>query len=447
MIKVTIFGTGYVGLVTGVCLAELNLDVICVDIDEGKIKLLQSGESPIYEPKLTELLIKNINKGNLKFTTDKVAGITHGDYQFIAVGTPSKEDGSADLKYVFNVAKDIGKHLTKNDCVIINKSTVPIGTAQIVKNLISQELEHRDLKLEFNLASNPEFLKEGAAINDFMYPDRIIIGAENPKTFNKLRAIYQHFIAQGYTVLEMNIASAELSKYAANAFLATKISFINEISRIAEYVGADIEKVRIGMGKDPRIGEQFLFAGCGYGGSCFPKDVRALNSLAQEFGYDFKLLKATEQVNHSQRQILFEKISRYFSYRLADKTFAIWGLAFKANTDDLREASSLELITALLKHGAKVKSYDPIAMPQAQKLYHHPNLTFCTTQEQALIAADALVIVTEWEQFRSADLALIKAKLKSPLIFDGRNLFDPIKVAGHDLEYYAIGRGLSLPVE
>lgn len=439
--KISIFGAGYVGLVTGVCLAELGYDVLCVDVDTKKLTALKQGESPIYEPGLTEMLQRNIAAQRINFTDDIALAVQHGLLIFIAVGTPSAANGSADLRYVYEVAKNIGAHITDYR-VVINKSTVPLGTAEEVKTIIAAELQHRQLSVDFAVVSNPEFLKEGAAIQDFMQPDRIIIGADEPRALALMRKLYLPFIDHGRRFLAMDIRSAELTKYAANAFLATKISFINEMSRLAEKVDADIEWVRQGIGLDPRIGEQFLFAGSGYGGSCFPKDVRALKQIADQAGTTSHILTAVEDVNLEQKQILAHKVARYFQDQLQHKTIALWGLAFKPNTDDMREASSRVLMEMLWQQGVKIQAYDPVAMPETQKIYGaRHDLKLCQTAEQALEGADALVIVTEWQQFRQPDFAIIKQKLHSPVIFDGRNLFDPQQMAELGFTYYAMGRG------
>lgn len=439
--KITIHGTGYVGLVTAVCFAELGNDVLCLDIDANKIAQLQRGESPIYEAGLVEILQRNLQAQRIAFTQDIVAAVQHGNYQFIAVGTPSDSDGSADLSYVLAVAKNIGKYL-QQPAIIINKSTVPVGSAERVKTVIQQELQHRRVQISFDVVSNPEFLKEGQAIPDFMTPDRIIIGADNPDAITKMRQLYSYFLEKKCQVIEMDIASAELTKYAANAFLATKISFINEISHLAERVGADIEKVRIGMGTDTRIGMQFLSAGCGYGGSCFPKDVRALKKLALHHNVSNQILTAVENVNEKQKQTLMHKIQRHFNHQLQDKIIALWGLAFKPNTNDMREASSLVLIESLWAAGANIQAYDPVAMHEAKKIYgDRVDLKFCPTAEQTLDGADILVIVTEWQEFRTPNFQLIKEKLRHPVIFDGRNLYDPTLLATQGFTYYGVGRG------
>ncbi|SCZ67417.1 UDP-glucose dehydrogenase family protein [Thiohalomonas denitrificans] len=442
--KVTIFGSGYVGLVTGTCLAEVGNDVLCVDVDERKINMLNNGESPIYEPGLDDLIARNKAEGRLRFTTDIAEGVGHGLFQFIAVGTPPDEDGSADLQYVLSVARSIGEHMD-DYTVVIDKSTVPVGTADRVKSAINEELEKRALtsSLEFDVVSNPEFLKEGAAIDDFMKPERIIVGTDNPRTTELIRALYSPFNRSHDRLIAMDIRSAELTKYASNAMLATKISFMNELANLAERLDADIEKVRIGMGSDPRIGYHFIYPGCGYGGSCFPKDVQALERTAREVDYDARLLNAVEAVNYRQKQVLVDKIHNHFEGKLKGLTFAVWGLAFKPNTDDMREAPSRTLMEALWKAGASVQAYDPEAMGEARRLYsERPDLELVDDPMSALKGADALVVVTEWPKFRSPDFDEIKRNLNTPLIFDGRNLYDPAQMKDAGIAYYAIGRGL-----
>jgi len=438
--KVTVFGSGYVGLVTGSCLAEVGNDVVCVDIDPDKIDMLNRGEVPIYEPGLDQLVRNNISAGRLSFTTDIEAGVSHGPFQFIAVGTPPDEDGSADLQYVRTVANSIGEHMNEYK-VIIDKSTVPVGTADKVRETVLDALEARGQKIDFDVVSNPEFLKEGAAIDDFMKPDRIVIGTDNPRTAELLRALYHPFNRNHERLIVMDIRSAELTKYAANAMLATKISFMNELANMAERLGADIEQVRIGIGSDPRIGYHFIYPGCGYGGSCFPKDVQALEKTAQEIGYDAPLLKAVEAVNNRQKTVLFEKIKRHFDGDLKGRIFALWGLAFKPKTDDMRAAPSLALMEALWKAGAKVQAYDPEAMQEAQRIYgERTDLTLCENSEATLTNADALIIVTEWQAFRSPDFDIIKNRLKAPIIFDGRNIYEPGTLKELGFTYYSIGR-------
>lgn len=438
--KVTIFGSGYVGLVTGTCLAEVGNDVVCVDIDKNKINLLNSGGIPIYEPGLEELVKKNIESGRLKFTTDVAEGVNHGLFQFIAVGTPPDEDGSADLQYVLSVAKSIGENMNEY-CIVVNKSTVPIGTANKVSEVIFETLDARKIQLDFDVVSNPEFLKEGAALDDFMKPDRIVVGTDNVRTTELLKTLYAPFNRSHDRLVVMDVRSAELTKYAANAMLATKISFMNELSNIAERTGADIENVRIGIGSDPRIGYHFIYPGAGYGGSCFPKDVNALARTAEEYGYQPELLNSVENVNFRQKQVLFEKINKHYDGNLKDKTFALWGLSFKPNTDDMREAPSRVLMEMLWAKGATVKAFDPKAMEETGRIYgENDQLKLCTNQDETMLDADALIIVTEWNVFRSPDFDEIKSKLATPVIFDGRNLFDPKILADYGFTYYSIGR-------
>ena len=438
--RVTIFGSGYVGLVTGACLSDAGNDVLCVDVDAGKIERLKQGEVPIHEPGLEALIRKNAEAGRLRFTTDAVEGVRHGLFQLIAVGTPPDEDGSADLKYVLAVARTIGEHLTEYR-VVIDKSTVPVGTADRVKAEIAQTLVRRGSQVEFDIVSNPEFLKEGAAIGDFMKPDRVIVGTDNPRVTELMRALYEPFTRNHDRLIVMDLRSAELTKYAANAMLATKISFMNELANIAERVGADIEKVRVGIGSDPRIGYHFLYPGCGYGGSCFPKDVKALIATAQDdAGIALKVLTAVEEANDAQKHILTGKLKARFG-DLKGKHFALWGLSFKPNTDDMREAPSRELIADLFAAGATVTAYDPVAMHETQRIFgDEPRLKYAENPMGALDNADALVIVTEWKEFRSPDFDEIKKTLKNPVIFDGRNLYDPKFVRGLGIEYFAIGR-------
>jgi len=436
----TIFGSGYVGLVTGACMAEMGNHVICVDIDEDKIKRLNAGEVPIYEPGLNDYIERNTSAGRLEFTTDVAKGVAHGLFQFIAVGTPPDEDGSADLQYVLAVAKSIGEHMDDYR-IIVDKSTVPVGTADKVKETVMATLGDRGVRYECDVVSNPEFLKEGAAIDDFMKPDRIIVGTDNPRTTELLRALYEPFNRNHDRMISMDIRSAELTKYAANAMLATKISFMNELANIAEQFGADIEDVRIGIGSDPRIGYHFIYPGAGYGGSCFPKDVRALAKAAADTGYTASLMEAVETVNDRQKQRLFGKISAYFDGDLKGKTIALWGLAFKPKTDDMREASSRVLMEALWKAGASVRAYDPEAMGATRTIYPDKEaLVLCESAHDALSGADVLAIVTEWQEFRSPDFATIKKELTAPVIFDGRNLYDPDLMKSLGLSYYAIGR-------
>jgi len=441
--RITIFGSGYVGLVTGACLADAGNHVLCVDIDERKTAMLQRGEVPIHEPDLESLIRRSADAGRLRFTTHAKEGVDHGLFQLIAVGTPPDEDGSADLRYVLAVARTIGENM--NDYkVVVTKSTVPVGTADKVRGAVRESLEKRHARVEFDMVSNPEFLKEGAAIADFMKPDRVIIGTDSDRATELLRSLYEPFTRNRDRMIVMDVRSAELTKYAANAMLATKISFMNELANLAERFGADIESVRIGLGSDPRIGYAFIYPGVGYGGSCFPKDVQALQRSAQEVGYDASILAAVESVNDRQKQILFNKIKAHFG-ELRGKTVAIWGLAFKPNTDDMREASSRVLMESLWSAGAKVRAYDPVAMPECLRIYGlRPDLTLCKTGHEALEGADALAIVTEWREFRSPDFEHIKSALHTPVIFDGRNIYDPEQMAQAGFSYYAIGRGKTL---
>jgi UDPglucose 6-dehydrogenase len=439
--KVTVFGTGYVGLVTGACLAEVGNDVVCMDVDERKIAMLKQGEVPIYEPGLDAMVRRNAKAGRLQFTTDATEAVAHGLFQFIAVGTPPDEDGSADLQYVLAVASSIAEHMDDYR-IIVDKSTVPVGTADKVRERVNEALQAQEKQVEFDVVSNPEFLKEGAALDDFMKPDRIIIGTDNPRTTELLRVLYTPFNRNHDRLIAMDIRSAELTKYAANAILATKISFMNELSNLAERLGADIEQVRHGIGADSRIGYHFIYPGCGYGGSCFPKDVNALERTAREVGYDAQLLSAVEAVNYRQKRVLFDKISRHFAGNLKGKTFALWGLSFKPNTDDMREASSRVLMEALWDAGAKVQAFDPEAMDECRRIYgEREDLLYCDDQESTLQGADALVVVTEWQVFRSPDFEQIKQALSEPAIFDGRNIYDPKRLKEAGFSYYAIGRG------
>ena len=442
---VTIFGSGYVGLVTGACLAEVGNDVLCIDVDPHKIAVLNSGGVPIYEPGLDEMIQRNREAGRLSFSTDAETGVRHGLFQFIAVGTPPDEDGSADLQYVLAVARTIGEHMDSYR-IIVDKSTVPVGTADKVASRVRETLSERGASVDFDVVSNPEFLKEGAAIEDFMRPDRIIVGTDNPRTGELLRVLYAPFNRNHDRVMLMDIRSAELTKYAANAMLATKISFMNELSNIAEAVGADIERVRVGIGSDPRIGYQFIYPGCGYGGSCFPKDVRALEQTARGLGYDAQLLQAVEAVNFRQKELLFDKISQHFGGDLAGRTVALWGLAFKPNTDDMREASSRVLMESLWKAGARVRAYDPVAGDETRRLYgERADLELAKDAMSALDGADALAIVTEWSQFRSPSFEAVKSKLKHPVIFDGRNVLDARLATAAGLTYISIGRAPARP--
>jgi UDPglucose 6-dehydrogenase len=446
--KITVFGTGYVGLVQGSVLAEVGHDVLCVDVDAAKIEGLKAGRIPIYEPGLEEVVKKNHAEGRLGFTTDAAAGVAHGRIQFIAVGTPPDEDGSADLSYVLAVAATIAEAMEEPK-VVVTKSTVPVGTADKVAAKLMEGLGRRQRSdLTFEVVSNPEFLKEGAAVADCMRPDRIVIGTASPEAEDLLREVYAPFNRNHDKIIVMDVRSAELTKYAANCMLATKISFMNEIAGIAERLGADVEMVRQGIGSDPRIGYQFIYPGVGYGGSCFPKDVKALIATAKEAGFAPTILNAVEDRNDSQKTVLFDKISRHYGGDLAGRSFALWGLAFKPNTDDMREAASRVLMEALWAAGAKVQAYDPEAMEEAERLYgDRADLLLCGTKEAALRDADALVIVTEWQAFRAPDFDLLRERLKDPVIFDGRNLYDPARLARRGIAYYAIGRGLTEPPE
>jgi len=442
--RITIFGSGYVGLVTGACLADAGNQVVCVDVDPAKVERLKRGEVPIHEPGLDELIHRNQAKGRLKFTLDAAEGVAHGLFQIIAVGTPPDEDGGADLQYVLAVAQTIAQHMTEYK-VVITKSTVPVGTADKVRAALMSVLQARNAAMDFDVASNPEFLKEGAAINDFMRPDRVIVGTDSTRVSDLMRALYEPFTRNHDRLLVMDIRSAELTKYAANAMLATKISFMNDIANLAERLGADIERVRVGIGSDPRIGYGFIYPGVGYGGSCFPKDVQALARSSRAVGYESEILSAVEHVNARQKTILFQKMSAYFKGSLRGLRIAVWGLAFKPNTDDMREAPSRVLIESLLHAGAVVCAYDPVAMNEAQRVFGpRVGLEFATSMEEALTAADALAIVTEWQEFRSPDFDVMKSRLRQPVIFDGRNLYDPVALARLGFVYYGIGRGLSL---
>lgn len=438
--RITIFGSGYVGLVTGACMADVGNHVVCVDVDERKIAMLQRGEVPIHEPGLEAIVKRNFEAGRLRFTTDAREGVQHGLLQLIAVGTPPDEDGSADLRYVLAVARSIGEHMTEYK-VVITKSTVPVGTADKVREAVQASLAARPAQIEFDTVSNPEFLKEGAAIADFMKPDRVIVGTDSERATELLRSLYAPFTHNHDRIIVMDVRSAELTKYAANAMLATKISFMNELANLAERVGADIESVRVGIGSDPRIGYAFIYPGAGYGGSCFPKDVKALKRSADEVGYDACVLEAVERVNDRQKHILFNKIKAHFG-DIRGKTIALWGLAFKPNTDDMREAASRVLMESLWQAGAKVRAYDPVAMPECLRIYGtRDDLVLCKTSPEVLTGADALAIVTEWREFRSPDFDYIKNTLRTPAIFDGRNLYDPVQMAQAGFSYYAIGRG------
>jgi UDPglucose 6-dehydrogenase len=445
--RITIFGAGYVGLVTGACLAETGNDVLCVDVDTEKIDGLKRGDLPIFEPGLESIVKRTSEMGRLQFTADMGAGVRHGLLLFIAVGTPEDETGSADLQYVLAVARSIGMYLDDYR-LVINKSTVPVGTAVKVQTEIQKFLDKRAVKVDFDVAANPEFLKEGAAIEDFKKPDRIIIGSNNDRSTDLLRSLYEPFNRNHERVIVMDVCSAELAKYAANSMLATKISFMNELSNIAELVGADIEQVRVGIGSDPRIGYSFIYPGCGYGGSCFPKDVRALSAFAEASGYDAQLLNAVDHVNLRQRHILFKKIKQYFKNDLKDRVIGIWGLAFKPGTDDMREAPSLTLLKSLWDAGCRVQAYDPIAMEEAKRIFgSRDDLVLCESAGKAAQGADALAIVTEWNEFRSPNFEQLKSALKNPVIFDGRNIYDPQVLKDLGVHYFATGRGDSIDVD
>jgi UDPglucose 6-dehydrogenase len=438
--KITMIGTGYVGLVTGTCLAEVGNDVLCLDVDKRKIDILNQGGVPIHEPGLEAMVARNAAAGRLRFTTDIDDAVAHGAVQFIAVGTPPDEDGSADMQYVIQAARNIGSRMSSAK-VIVDKSTVPVGTADRVRAAVAEELARRGKSIPFAVASNPEFLKEGAAVDDFMKPDRIVIGADDERAIAALRTVYAPFMRNHERVLVMDVRSAELTKYAANAMLATRISFMNEVANLADLLGADIEMVRQGIGSDPRIGYHFLYPGAGYGGSCFPKDVRALQFTATQLGQPLHIIKAVEAVNDAQKQVLVDKIVGRFGQDLSGRRLALWGLAFKPNTDDMREAPSRTIVAALIERGATVVAYDPVAMDEARRVFGPlAGLTYATSPLAACDGADALVVVTEWKEFRGADFELIKARLKSPLIFDGRNLYDPVQVRNAGFEYSAIGR-------
>lgn len=441
--KITVIGTGYVGLVTGTCLAEVGNNVLCLDLDASKVKTLNEGGIPIHEPGLLEMVQRNVAAGRLSFTTNIEESVGFGEVQFIAVGTPPDEDGSADLQYVTAAARNIARHMTKFK-VVVDKSTVPVGTAAKVKAVMNEELLRRGLTIPFAVTSNPEFLKEGAAVEDFMRPARIVIGASDERAIELMREIYAPFNRNHDHIIVMDIKSAELTKYAANCMLATRISFMNELANLADKLGADIEQVRLGIGSDPRIGYHFLYPGCGYGGSCFPKDVQALIKSADSISQPLKVLKAVEEANEAQKGILLEKIRARFGTNLKGKHFALWGLAFKPNTDDMREASSQVVIRGLWDLGATVAAYDPVAMAESKRIFGgDPRLTYADSPMGALRDADALLIVTEWKEFRMPDFDAVKTALKSPVVFDGRNMYQPQTVRAHGIEYISIGRGVS----
>ncbi|MBS0352322.1 MAG: UDP-glucose/GDP-mannose dehydrogenase family protein [Proteobacteria bacterium] len=438
--KITVIGTGYVGLVSGACLADVGNNVLCLDVDPEKIKILEEGGIPIHEPGLQEVVRRNVEAGRLQFTTDIERAALFGEVQFIAVGTPPDEDGSADLKYVLSAARNIGRYMDGYR-VVIDKSTVPVGTADQVKAAVDEELANRGVSFPFSVVSNPEFLKEGAAIEDFMRPDRIVVGAEDERAVDVMRQVYAPFQRNHDKLVFMDVRSAELTKYAANAMLATRISFMNELANLAEQLGADIELVRQGIGSDPRIGRHFLYPGCGYGGSCFPKDVKALIKIAAQAQVDVRVLTAVEEANDAQKLVLVQKIIKRYGPDLSGMRFALWGLAFKPNTDDMREAPSRIIVEELLKRGATVAAYDPVAMQEAERVIgDQKGLSFAGRPNSALDDANALVIVTEWKEFRSPDFELIKSRLHNPVVFDGRNMFDPSFMRAAGFEYYPIGR-------
>lgn len=436
--KISVIGTGYVGLVSGACFAETGIHVSCVDIDEKKINNLQKGIIPIYEPGLETIVKRNLEKNRLTFTTDITKSIEECEAVFIAVGTPPGEDGSADMKQVLTVASEIGKSI-KNYTVVITKSTVPIGTSKIVKKTINDELEKRGVKIEFDVASNPEFLKEGAAVDDFLKPDRIILGTDSSRSETVLKKLYKPFLLNGHPIIFMDIPSAEITKYAANAMLATKISFMNDIANLCDLVGADINSVRKGIGTDPRIGEKFIYAGIGYGGSCFPKDVKALIKKSDDLGYSLDLVKSVEKVNERQKEVLFNKIIKHFKGDLKGKSFGLWGLSFKPNTDDMREAPSLVIIRKLLENGASVKAYDPAAVEEAKRILGD-KIKYCSDMYEAVIDINALLLITEWPEFRLPNFKVLMKLMKEKVIFDGRNIYDPSEISEAGFCYYCIGR-------
>ena len=435
--KIAIVGSGYVGLVTGTCFAEVGIDVVCVDIDKKKIDNLKEGIIPIYEPGLEEMVHRNMKKGRLQFTTSIAEALENCEVLFSAVGTPPDEDGSADLQYVLSVARDCGKNM-KNYLLVVTKSTVPVGTALKVKAAIQDELDKQGVSIPFDVASNPEFLKEGAAIDDFLKPDRIVVGLDSDRAEDLMKSLYKPFTLNGHPVIFMDITSAEMTKYAANSMLATKISFMNDIANLCEIVGADINMVRKGIGSDSRIGNKFIYPGIGYGGSCFPKDVKALISTAEEFNYELKVLKAVEAVNYEQKSVLFNKVMKFFNGNIKGKTIAIWGLSFKPQTDDMREAPSLVIIKKLLEAGAKVKAYDPVAMKEAKHTLGE-SITYVEEQYDALIDADCLMLVTEWPEFKFPNFKIVRKLLNQPVIFDGRNIYDAAEMKRNEFSYFCIG--------
>ena len=435
--KVAVVGTGYVGLVTGTCFAEVGIDVVCIDIDHKKIDGLKNGKMPIYEPGLEEMVIRNYEKGRLKFSTDLAESIQGCDVAFIAVGTPPDEDGSADLKHVLGVARSIGQNMN-HYMVVVTKSTVPVGTAKKVDQALREELTKRNVDIPYSVASNPEFLKEGAAIDDFLKPDRIVIGVDSTKAQEIMSRLYKPFTLNGHPVIFMDIPSAEMTKYAANSMLATKISFMNDIANLCEIIGADVNMVRKGIGSDPRIGTKFIYPGVGYGGSCFPKDVKALIKTAQENGYNMRVLSAVEEVNDRQKHVLSGKVKSHFGEDLSGKTFAVWGLSFKPNTDDMREAPAVVIINELLAAGATVRTYDPVAMHEAERDLGN-TVTYAKDSFDALIDADALLIVTEWPEFRYPNFAVMAKLMKNQVIFDGRNIYEPKELKENGFTYFGIG--------
>ena len=440
---ITIFGSGYVGLVTAACIAEAGNQTLCIDTDEDRVDRLQRGELPIYEPGLNGLLDRGLESGRLRFATDVSRGVEFGLFQFVAVGTPPLEDGSADLRHVLSVASSIGRYM-RSHRVIVVKSTVPVGTSGQIRALLANEIRARGVDLEFDVIANPEFLREGAAVDDFMKPDRIIIGADDARAADALKALYEPFNRNHDRVIVMDPRSAELTKYAANAMLATRISFMNEMAGVADRLGADIESVRVGIGSDPRIGYGYIYPGCGFGGSCLPKDVRALVSSSAAAGQDLELMQAVQRVNQRQRRLLFDRISDYFNGQLAGRAIALWGLSFKPNTDDMREASSRALMEALWEAGCSVRAYDPVAMDAARRLYpDQPRLVLCPSAEDAVKGADALAVATEWREFRSPDFGVLKTSLKAPVIFDGRNVYEPEHMRRIGFEYFGVGRNAS----
>ena len=438
--KITIIGSGYVGLVSGACFADLGNDVVCLDVDEKKVAMLRAGGIPIYEPGLEQMVAHNVAAGRLKFTTDVAESVAHGVVQFIAVGTPSDQDGSADMRYVIAAARNIGRNMNEYR-VIVDKSTVPVGTSERVRTAVADELRRRNADIEFSVVSNPEFLKEGAAVGDFMRPDRIVVGSSDDRASQIMRQLYSPILRNHDRILIMDPRSAELTKYAANAMLATRISFMNELANLAEKLGANIESVRHGIGSDQRIGYSFLYAGVGYGGSCFPKDIQALQHTAGEYGMQLTIVDAVEKANRIQKQRLLEKVRIRFGEQLDGKHFAIWGLSFKPNTDDMREAPSRVVINGLIARGATVSVYDPVAMEEGKKIFSKESgLRFASSTTAALDGADALIIVTEWKEFRSPDFDDMKKRLKHPVVFDGRNLYDPVTMRDAGIEYFSVGR-------